>query len=81
MASVTIEHVTFNNFSFKYVVGYDLITYTIEGDHEFLYCDPSVTNRQIVEVVKHRNEGLTHLLSKICRWSCSAQSIIILAPQ
>ena len=78
MASVTIEHVTFNNFSFKYVVGYDLITYKMEGDHEFLYCDPTVSNREIVEVVRHRNEGLEHLLGKIQRWSCSTQTVIIM---
>lgn len=69
--SVQIEGVLFKRFSFKYVVGYDLITYLMEGDTEFIYADPTVSNGEIIDVVIARNKGLEHLVSSINRWKCS----------
>ena len=77
MSAITINDTRIENFSFKYVVGFDLINYLHDGELQILYCDPTVTKPQIVQTINLREEGLEHLVRKIMRWKCTNMEIII----
>lgn len=74
---IEIEGTKFYGFSWKYVVGFSLITYEFEGTLEHMYCCGAIDKTTIVNVVRYRNEGLEHLIGKIMLWSANAMTIII----
>jgi len=75
--AITIENIRYEHFSFRYTVGYDLITYLHDGEPQSLYCDRCVSSRDVVRVIYARENGLEHLVRQIIRWPASSCTIII----